>query len=85
MNVYAQTKLTLKELTGDITNAITHQRVEVTSDAEKIIYEIRITTQDAIREASVAINAALIRATLLLIAGIGGIAFIIAIAFKASQ
>lgn len=77
-----QARMTLRELTGEITNAITHQRVEVTSDAEKIVHEIRKTTREAIYEASVAINAALIRATLMLIGGLGGIAIILAILLR---
>lgn len=78
----AKTQATLQTLTTEITTAITHQRVEVKSDAERIVQEIGKTTQSAIAEMSVAINQALMRATILLIAGLGGIALIASLFLK---
>lgn len=78
----AKVQLTLQTLTAEITNAISHQRVEVKSDAERIVQEIGKTTQSAIGEMSVAINQALMRATFFLIAGLAGIAVILSLILK---
>lgn len=75
-------QVTLQSLTGEITNAITHQRVEVTSDAEKIVQEIGRTTNQAIIEVSKAINTALLRAAIVLVVGLGSVATLIAVVFK---
>lgn len=75
-------QITLQALTGEITNAITHQRVEVTSDAEKIVQEISRTTNQAITEFSKAINEALLRAAIVLVVGLGGVAAVISAVFK---
>ncbi len=75
-------EVTLQALTTEITNAISHQRVEVKSDAEKIVQEIGRTTNQAIAEMSRAINAALMRAALVLVAGLGGVAILIATVFR---
>jgi NTP pyrophosphatase (non-canonical NTP hydrolase) len=79
-----QARETLKELTGEITNAIAHQRIEVKSDAEKIVLEIRSSTSAAIQEASIAINSALQRAVLLLTLGLTGSAGVITLLFRYS-
>ena len=78
----AKTQATLQTLTAEITNAITHQRVEVKSDADRILQEISKTTHEAITGISVAINQALLRATVLLLAGLGGIAVILSLILK---
>lgn len=75
-------QLTLQGLTAEITNAITHQRVEVTSDAEKIVQEIGRTANQAIVEVSKAINTALLRAAIVLVVGLGSVAVLIAVALK---
>lgn len=77
-----KTQATLQTLTAEITNAITHQRVEVKSDADRILQEISKTTHEAIAGISVAINQALLRATVLLLAGLGGIAVILSLILK---
>lgn len=79
-----QARETLRELTSEITNAIAHQRIEVTSDAEKIVLEIRSSTSAAIQEASIAINVAFQRAVILLTLGLAGSAGVITLFFRYS-